>query len=166
MTRLFRNQFFFIAFVLTPILFTSCNAAFNRRLAWHETELAKAANSKTMKPQEKLDVLMTSFVKMADETLKPINPKKGVKFVKKYSETNEANINKILKEVESWQKGMNDMQRIGAGVSLARKPYAKQVIDLYPKFRRNYKQYKFAMKMTDSLTGGLGKLGGNILKGL
>ena len=164
--KIFKNQFFFLAFALTPILFTSCNTAFNRRLAWHESELARAANSTTMPAQEKLDILMTSFVQMADETLKPINPKKGIRFVKKYSETNEANINKILGDVQKWQNNMNDVQRITNGVALARKPYTKQLIDLYPKFRRKYKQYKFAMNLTNKLAGGLGKMGGNILKGL
>ena len=155
-----RNMSLLLA--LTIILFTSCNAKLNRQLAWHESELSRAANG-NLPPEEQLDILMNSFVTMTEESLKPISPKKGVRYVKKYSKMNQKHIDKILSNIQSWQQNMSDKKRIITSIRLIKKPYIKKIIELVPKFEKKYKQYAFAMKMTRSITGGLKKFGGSLL---
>ncbi len=163
--RTIQYKFSLLFLAVLPLLFSSCAAKLNRQLNWHQSELARAANG-NMPASEKLDILMNSFVNMADETLKPINPKKGIKYVKRYSEMNQQHIDKIMDDVQKWQGNMNQLETISTTMSLVQKPYAKKLIELYPKFRRKYNQYKFAMNLTNSITGGLGNVGGKLLKGL
>ena len=109
---------------------------------------------------------MNSFVTMTEESLKPINPKKGIKYIQKYNSTNKQNIDKILSDVNKWNQSMGEIETLAAGVSLVRKPYTKKAIELIPKFKRKYKQYKIAMNLANSVTGGLKGFGGKLLKGL
>jgi len=158
-----KSLLFLLSFAIISTSFQSCNYA--KQLAWHESELARAANS-NIPADEKLDVLMTSFVSLAEESLKPINPKKGIKYIQKYNSTNKQNIDKILKDVNTWNQSLGEIETLAAGVKLVRKPYTKKAIELIPKFRRKYKQYKTAINLTNSITGGLKGFGGKFLKGL
>ncbi len=159
-----KSLLFLLSFAIISTSFQSCGR-YAKQLAWHESELARAANS-NMPADEKLDILMNSFVMMAGESLKPINPKKGIKYIQKYNAANKQNIDKILNDVNAWNQSMGEIETIAAGVNLVRKPYAKEAIDLIPKFRRKYKQYKIAMNLANSITGGLSGFGGKFLKGL
>ncbi len=159
-----KSLLFLLSFVIVSTSFQSCGK-YAKQLAWHESELARAANS-NMPANEKLDILMNSFVTMTEESLKPINPKKGIKYIQKYNTANKQNIDKILNDVNAWNQSMGEIETLAAGVSLIRKPYAKKAIDLIPKFRRKYKQYKIAMNLANSVTGGLKGFGGKFLKGL
>lgn len=160
-----KSFLFFIGFLTIATSFQSCGR-YTKQLAWHESELARAANSTTMPANEKLDILLNSFVSLADESLRPINPKKGIKYIQKYNKTNQQNIDKILADVNTWQQGMGEFQTLAAGVNVARKPYTKQFIKLVPKFKKKYRQYKTAINLANKLTGGMKGFGGKLLEGV
>lgn len=154
----------FIGLVTISITFQSCGN-YTKQLAWHESELARAANT-DMPANQKLDILLNSFVSLANESLRPINPKKGIKYIQKYNTTNQKNIDKILADVNTWHQNMNELQTLAAGVNVARKPYTKQFIELVPKFRKKYRQYKTAINLTNKITGGMKGFGGKLLEGV
>lgn len=97
------------------------------------------------------------------EDLKFVNPVKGVKYVQKYHDQNEAAMEKILREAEAWQGKLGLTDKLALGVRIAQKPYLKDVVDLTPKFKRKYKQYAFAAKLAGKVTGGLFKFAGKDL---
>jgi hypothetical protein len=102
----------------------------------------------TMPTEEKIDAAATSFVKLMNEGLSILNPKKGLAYVKKYGQQNQASIDKILEEVSTWQSEMNTFQKIGFVASMVQKPYAKELVDLVPKFQRKYNQVKFVSNIS------------------
>jgi len=110
-----------------------------------------------------MDGLIQDYVRFMTEDLKFVDPRKGVKFVKKYHEQNRASMEKILKESEYWQGKLSSMDKISLGVRTAQKPYIRDLIDLGPKFKRKYKQYAFALELANRITGGLTKFVGKDL---
>jgi len=134
----------------------------NRWLSTHQKELNRLANS-TLPAEQKLDGLIQDYVRFMTEDLKFVDPRKGVKFVKKYHDQNWASIEKILKDSENWQGKLSTLDKISLGVRTAQKPYIRDLIDLGPKFKRKYKQYAFALELTHKITGGLTKFIGKDL---
>ena len=157
-----KSLLFFIGFLTIATSFQSCGK-YAKQLSWHESELARAANS-NMPANQKLDILLNSFVTLADESLRPINPKKGIKYIQKYNTANQKNIDKILADVDTWHQNMGEIETLTAGLSLVKKPYTKKFIDLVPKFRKKYRQYKIAMNLANKVTGGMKGFGGKLLK--
>ncbi len=148
--------------LLVSVLYVASSCASMKQNAWlasHQKALSEAANSKTMKPEEKADILMSHYAQMMDEGLKFVNPVKGAKFITKYQEQNQASIEKIVGESQSWVGNLNTLQSVDLGLRVAKKPYVGQYIDLVPKFRRKYNQYKFVMEMTGKVIGAFGKVG-------
>jgi hypothetical protein len=149
---------------LCLLLFLSNCASFhqNRWLSTHQKELNRLANS-NLPAEQKLDGLIQDYVRFMTEDLKFVDPRKGVKFVKKYHDQNRASMEKILKESESWQGKLNTLDKISLGLRTAQKPYIRDLIDLGPKFKRKYKQYAFALELANKITGGLTKFVGKDL---
>ena len=147
------------------ILISLSSCSISKRVNYHQ-DLLQNAITQNLSPQEKLDVLGTSVVKMMDHSLQFVNPKKGVKFVKQYGEANQKNLGVLLKDVRGWQNDMNTLQAVKFGVDLLQKPYTKDLVTLIPKFERKYKQIKFVNSLTKDLKSGItnfgkGKLLGN-----
>jgi hypothetical protein len=143
-------------------LFNMTSCATSKQSGWlasHKKALSEAANSTTMKPEEKADILMSHYAQMMDEGLKFVNPVKGATFITKYQEENQASIVKIVAESNGWVGNLNTMQGIDLGLRVAKKPYIPQYIDLIPKFKKKYNQYKFVMDMTGKVVGAFGKIG-------
>lgn len=134
----------------------------NRWLSAHKDNLSRIANS-NMTPEQKLDGLLTDYVQFMKEDLKFVDPVKGVKYVKKYHDQNEASMEKILREAEQWQGKLSLLDKGSLAIRVVQKPYIGSLIDLAPKFKRKYKQYAFAVKLAGKLTGGLTKFAGKTL---
>lgn len=128
----------------------------------HHRNLTRLAAS-NLPTEQKLDGLLQDYTLFLKEDLKFVNPVKGVKYVQKYHDQNEAAMEKILREAEAWQSKLSLTDRLALGVRVAQKPYLKDVVDLTPKFKRKYKQYAFAAKLAGKLTGGLFKFAGKDL---
>jgi hypothetical protein len=148
--------------LLTSVLYLVSSCASMKQNAWlagHQKALSDAANSKTMKPEEKADILMSHYALMMEEGLKFVNPVKGATFITKYQEQNQASIDKIVAESQSWVGNLNTVQSVDLGFRVTKKPYIGQYIDLVPKFKKKYNQYKFIMDMTGKVIGAFGKVG-------
>jgi hypothetical protein len=134
----------------------------NRWLSAHQKELRRLADS-NLSAEQKLDGLVQDYVKFMQEDLKFVDPRKGVKYVKKYHEQNKASMENILKTSEKWQGSLNTVDKIALGVRTVQKPYVRSLIDLAPKFKRKYKQYAFAVEMVAKVGGGLTRFAGKDL---
>ena len=62
-------------------------------------KMRKAANA-DLSPEQKLDGLVQDYVKFMNEDLKFVDPRKGVKYVKKYHDQNRSSMDKILSSSE------------------------------------------------------------------
>jgi len=159
------------ALVAGVLLLSSCGATRQaNQLLKHNQILTLMAGNTTATPEEKMDVLMMSMTDMMHEGMRIVNPKKGVNYVTKFGSQNTKAIDQILNEVSVWQKNMGPVERIALGTRMVQKPYAKDALDLIPKFVRKYKQVAFvtrtSKKLKSNLIGlGTSKLGlGDILR--
>ncbi|MBL7779831.1 MAG: hypothetical protein JNM22_01355 [Saprospiraceae bacterium] len=144
----------------TVLVHTGCASwKQNRWLSEHRANLSRIANS-NMPPEQKLDGLLTDYVEFMKQDLKFVDPVKGVKYVKKYHDQNEAAMDKILQEAEQWQSKLSLLDKGSLAIRVVQKPYIGSLIDLGPKFKRKYKQYAFAVKLAGKMTGGLTRFAG------
>ena len=133
----------------------------NKLLATHQSALLKAA-SNNVPPQEKFDVLATSFTRVLDESISFTNPKRSLEYVQAYAEQNKKSIDLITSSSSDYINTLSDAEKIIFATNLARKPYTKELIANIPKFERKVNQKLAAIRF-------LGKLGnffkpGNLLK--
>jgi hypothetical protein len=154
----------FIAAILGLMLFTSCASA--KQNAWlkaHKEAIAEATSGSS-NAEAKLDVVLSRYTILMDEGLKFVNPVKGVKYIGKFQKQNEANISRIVGESSGWMNNLSTEQTVMLGLRVTKKPYIGQFIDLLPKFKRKYEQYRMVSELTGKVVGGLGKVGGLVLK--
>lgn len=151
--------------VLLIMLLFSTGCATKKQGKWLDTHyqlLNKAANS-NISPEEKMDILAQSYTDMMHQSLNFVNPEKAVKYAKNYSQQNDENITKILKDVGAWQKGMGTLEAISQGVKMTKKPYTKDMVELFPRFRRKFKTYAVIMTLSGKVRKGMLNLGGRKL---
>ena len=155
------NKLILFSLLITSMLTHSGCASMkqNRWLAAHRDNLRSIADSK-MSPEQKLDGMLADYVQFMQEDLKFVDPVKGIKYVQKYHDQNEASMDKILREAEQWQGNLNLMEKGSLAIRVVQKPYINRLIDLAPKFKRKYKQYAFAIKLASKMTGGLTRFAG------
>ncbi|MFN0216191.1 MAG: hypothetical protein ACKVT2_18180 [Saprospiraceae bacterium] len=158
-----KKRLLFLAPFCALLCFSNCaSIKQNRWLSAHQKELSRLANS-NLSAEDKLDGLVQDYVNFMREDLKFVDPVKGIKYVQKYHGQNRASIEKILRESEKWQGNLGTMDKIALGVRTVQKPYIRDLIDLGPKFKRKYKQYKLALELGAKITGGLTKFAGKEL---
>ncbi|MEQ1746898.1 MAG: hypothetical protein ABMA02_15805 [Saprospiraceae bacterium] len=150
----FSNTIFLLAL---GMLATAC-FDYTRFLSEERSMLARVAKSK-LKPEQKIDSLLASSIRVMETALKPINPVKGGKLVAKYYDENESAMDAIAGQVQSEFSRMSLLDQGVFAANFARKPYAKQFADLYPKFKRKYNQIKAAAKFIAFFAKAFGKLG-------
>ena len=158
-----KNISSYLVLSFCAILLTSCAGVRQaKQLAAHQSLLSDYSSG-NMPTEEKIDALATSLVKMMNESMSILNPKKGVAYVKKYNDQNGKSIDLIFKEIAGWQEKMNTVEKISFVASMLQKPYTKELIELIPKFERKYRQVKFIMNLTGKVKKGLGGLTGKAL---
>ncbi len=139
------------------LLATAC-FNYTQFLSTEHGMLARVSKS-NLKAEQKLDSLLASSIRVMETALKPINPVKGGKLVAKYYDQNNAALESIAGQVNG---EFSKMSLIDQGIftaNMARKPYAKQFADLYPKFKKKYNQVKAAAKFIGFFARAFGKLG-------
>jgi hypothetical protein len=155
----------FYLLLLCPILFSNCAATkYNGWLKSHQTELNRIANDANMNGEQKMDALVSTYTLLMNQGLDFTNPVKGVRYIEKFQNQNKVAIDKILGESSAFMNNMNEMQTATFALRAVQKPYIRQLIDLVPKFKRKYEQYKMVAELTSKLAGGFGKLGSRILR--
>lgn len=145
-----------LALLAGVILLSSCGATRQaNQLLEHQQILARMASDTTVTPEEKFDVLMGSMTGMMHEGMRIVNPKKGVNYVTKFGSQNAQSIDAILNEFMTWRQEMDPVERIAFGASMLQKPYAREALDLIPKFVRKYQQVKFVARTTKRVKSGI-----------
>ncbi|MEL6926022.1 MAG: hypothetical protein AAFO94_18415 [Bacteroidota bacterium] len=132
----------YLLLLSVAFLLTGCSAKQNKQLRAHQALLSDFSMG-TMPTEDKIDAMATSFVKLMNESLSILDPRKGLAYVKKYHQQNQPAIDTILEEVSDWQSKMNTLDKINFVASMVQKPYTKELVDLVPKFQRKYNQVKF-----------------------
>lgn len=128
------NTIFFLAAIVS---LQSCGTMkINRLMKAHNEVLSQVALSKSMSPQEKMDVLGGTFVQVINESLSYVNPKNTIKHFDQFAKQNNKEINAIMSSVEAWQGEMNEVQQIMMIANIATKSYAKDMINLVPKVEK------------------------------
>ena len=158
------KQFAYVFTLFASLLFLqSCASA--KQNAWlkvHQTELNRLANG-NMNAEAKVDGLLTDYTVLMNEGLQFANPVKGVKYIKKYYTQNEAAMSKVIGESNNWVNNLDNVQAVGLGLRVVKKPYIRSFIDLAPKFKKKYETYRFILDMTGKVAGGFGKIGSKVI---
>lgn len=137
---------FSINLLILILLLSSCaTPKQNNWLNEHSNDLAKTRLA-GIASDEKLDILMTSYSAMMHQSLDFLNPKKGIAFAEKYNEQHKDLIINILEEVSEDYSSLSRSQKIATGINMMGKPYAKELVELFPRFQ---KKYKFLNSITD-----------------
>jgi len=148
-----RNFLLSTVFLSSLMLCSSCaSLQQGGRLSDHKSQLKKAAGLNE-NPQEQMDVLLTSLVKMMSESLDFVDPKQGVKFINKYKNQNEKSITSIMSNLEAWMGNMNTVDKMSTVIALIKEENVQQFMALVPKFEKKYKQIQFFTKMSERLKG-------------
>jgi hypothetical protein len=160
------RKHFFVLLLGTALLSLQSCASLqqNHWLSQHKSNLQALADS-NLAPEQKLDGLLNDYVLFLNQDLKFADPRKGIKFVKKYHDQNLAAIENVLSGSEVWKEKMDLKDKLAFGVRIVQKPYLKDLIRLGPKFKRKYKEYEFAVKMATRISGGITKLAGKNIEG-
>lgn len=163
-----KKQIFILPLLLLCVIVLNSCAAKKQlaALKQHQTMLAKVSADANMSPEAKMDSLASSFVRMMDEGLSITNPKKGAAYVKKYNALNKESIDAIVDQVIDYSASLEKAERTKAAVRMVRKPYAKDLVRLIPKFKKKYAQIKFVAGLTKRVRKGFGTFGGSMLDGL
>lgn len=133
-------------FSLIILLLTGCAATKqNTWLKEHKTSLSKI-KLPGLSADEKLDILMESYVGMMHQSLDFLNPKKGVAFAEKYNEEHKDLIISVLEDVNEDYSSLSKAQKISKGLSMMGKSYSKDFVELFPRFQ---KKYRFLNSITD-----------------
>jgi hypothetical protein len=151
----------FFSFSLLLLLTALCSgcASSARFLSAERAMLTRVAQSPVAKPEQKLDSLFASAIRVMDVALKPVNPVKGGKIVAAYFDQNEASMESIFKNVGGNFDKMNLLEQGSFVVSMLRSPRAREFATLYPRFQKKYKQVKTAGKFIGFFGRSLGKMG-------
>ncbi|MBL7776485.1 MAG: hypothetical protein JNK89_10820 [Saprospiraceae bacterium] len=147
-----------IVLAASLLLFTAACFNYSKFLAAERNMLSRVAQS-GLAPEQKMDSLLASSVRLMDAALKPINPVKGGKLVAKYFNQNEAALEAISRQVNTEFSRMSLLDQGVFTANLLRKPYGRQFAELYPKFKKKYKQVKTATRFIGFFGKAFGKLG-------
>ena len=136
---------------------SSCGSMkINRLMKIHHQALSEAAYSKTMSPEDQLDVLGEAFVEVINESLTYVNPKNTIKHFDQFAKQNEKEINLIMANVDEWQSDMGEVGQLMLIAKFATKSYSKDLIRLVPKvekkINRSIKTITFLSKFVNILT--------------
>lgn len=142
--------------LLLALLFSSCSSL--KHNAWLNDHNQKLRYAAYEEPDESvaMDILLESVVDMMDQSIAHVNVQKGAQFAEKYLRHNEREIDAILIKVDGYQREMSTIQKLAMLASLRKKSYAGQLLDLYPKFVRRYKQYDFLLGFSKKLKQKIG----------
>lgn len=133
-------------FFSSLFLLTACaSSKQNNWLNEHNASLSKI-KLPSLSAEEKLDIVMESYVGMMHQSLDFLNPKKGVAFAEKYNEQHKNLIISVLEEVNEDYSSLSKPQKISRGISMMGKSYSKEFVELFPRFQ---KKYKFLNSITD-----------------
>lgn len=132
-------------FLIIATISSCASSKQSKWLAEHKSSLSQKTLS-GLSTDDKVDALMESYALMMHQSLDFVNPKKGIAYAEKYNEENEGVIISILEEANEDYASLSKTQKIGKGLSLMGKPYAKDFVDLFPRFQR---KYKLLNKVTD-----------------
>lgn len=146
--------------ILPALLLLTAAACFNygKFLSQERGMLTRVSRS-NLKPDQKLDSLLASSIRVMETALKPINPVKGGKLVGQYYDQNQAALEAIIGQVNGEFSRMSLLDQGIFTASVVRKPYARKFAELYPKFKKKYNQVKTAAKFIGFFAKAFGKMG-------
>ena len=137
-----------VTLALSLALGSACS--FTKDLERHRADLL-AAVGPDVSLADKRDALGYSAVGMMHEAVDRLNPKRGVKYVEAYAKTNGALLDTLVAQITRAQDGMSQREQIAFALSAATRPYAREAVDLIPRFVRKYRQVRAVSRITGGL---------------
>ncbi len=138
--------------LLALLLSTGCaSIRQTSQLKKHRANIRAIAYNSNLSAEHKIDELAMDVIKMMDQALSYLDPRKGAEFLEKYSAENEEDIEVIMEEFSQWQESLGTMEQIAFGLRLVQKPYVSDLARLSKEVERKYKQFKFAYKLASRL---------------
>ena len=105
-----------------------------------KTELMRLSES-SIGAEEKMDGLFDQYIALVQQGLQYDNAKKGADYVLRFQAQNQAAINKIVAETNTWVDKLDKKQGRDLGLRVVKKPYTRQYLDNIPNFTTKYKAY-------------------------
>ena len=122
--------------LISLFLMGSCSSArMHKLLLYHSAQMDQLVERDLAVP-DKMDVLAVLMVEALEESLQFKKAKDSVKFLKSYTKENKSSIDALYHEFSNWYKGLNSAEKLIETARIARKPYVRQVLSLYPKVEK------------------------------
>ena len=117
-----------------------------------KTELMRISES-TMEAEEKMDKFFDQYVTLVQQGLQYSNTSKGADYVMKFQTLNQAAINKIVAQTNTWVDKLDKKQSRDLGLRVVKKPYTRMFLDNVPNFNTKYKAYPSINETTAKVMG-------------
>ena len=136
-----------VALALVALL-SGCSSS--KQIAAHGERL-RAAAAPGVSLVDKRDALGESAVAMMHQAVDRLNPKKGARFVTAYAKTNGPYLDTLVAQIRRGQAAMTNAERIAFGLGAVSRPYAKDALELMPRFVKKYRQVQAVSRITGGL---------------
>ncbi len=158
MKYLSASSFFALLMLATSISFSSCAGAKLTKLQGiHKTTLSNPAN-KRLAGEKKLDLLGETLVKVLQESIEFNSIRCSVKHVDQFGDNNSQNVEALVNDVSKWIGGMSTPEKLLFASQAAKKPYAKELVNLIPKFEKKVNRKVRTFKILGKIAGVLNPL--------
>jgi hypothetical protein len=105
-----------------------------------------------MDPKEKFDGLGHEIASLLDEGTNLSSPVKTLRYLKRFSDQNEKELNVLFDELNAWQQGMKMGEKIAFGASVLTKSYSRKLLFLVPKVSKMIEQNDYKIgKLEETL---------------
>lgn len=106
-----------------------------RLLRENHSEMKRLAYEDLPK-EEKFDGLAEELVEVLETSLTYSSPLKSYKYLNKFTQQNEAELNALSKELGPWIKQMKLIEKIKFTKSVMKSPYSKRMTQVVPKVQK------------------------------
>lgn len=152
------------SFVVALVLVVaSCSTG--KQLEAHRAELL-AATAPGTSLAAKRDALGTSVVAMMHQAVDRLDPRRGAAYVRAYAKTNGPLVDTLAAQIGRATSAMTTGERIAFGLRAASAPYARDAVQIVPRFVERYRRLAAASRIVDGLKASLLGGAGDLLPGI
>lgn len=144
------KKFLTISSSLLFVIFMLSGCQMSLLLRENRSELKRLAYG-DISEQEKFDGLAKELVEVLETSLTFPSPFKTFKYLEKFTQQNEAELNALSGELGPWIKGMKLGEKIRFTKNVMSSPYSKELVQVAPKVRQMAKDNGYKLGALDKI---------------
>lgn len=138
----------YLSLSITALAMNSCQMS--KILRENQAEISRLAYGDLSK-QEKFDGLAEELVDVLETSLTLPSPVKTFRYLDKFTQQNERELNSLAAELGPWIKEMKLGEKIRFTTNVMSSPYSKQLVQVVPKVRQMAKENGYKLGTLDKI---------------